>query len=181
MTRLELFQILRPIILSKTGVPECILADPNAPAPSGEYATIEPFSNISEIGIGGNTQEEVDAVDGNPAFKDLEITVKSSQEVQVSVNFYRGNARDYAPKLKQADQFPSVHETMLINGLGWMRTSEVNNLTTLNQAEQEPRAQIYIYLRRMESATETVQAIYIAPWESQNEDGDVISSGSTDA
>lgn len=180
MTRLELFQILRPIVISKTGVPECILADQNEPAPSGEYATIG-FMPISEIGTGGHSYKEVDAVDGNINFKDLEVTVKSSQEVQVSVNFYRGNARDYAPKLKQADQFPSVHETMLINGLGWMRTSEVNNLTALNQAEQEPRAQIYIYLRRMESATETVQAIYTTSWEIENENGDVISSGSTEA
>lgn len=180
MTREELFDILRPIIVSKTGVPECILADPDAPAPSGEYASVEPFSGITEIGTGGQTQREIDAVDGNPDFKDLEITVNSNQEVQVSVNFYRGNARDYAPKLKQSDKFPSTHETMLINGLGWMRTGPINNLTTLNQGRQEPRAQVDIFIRRVEKATETVQQIYSASWEGENEDGDTISTGSTD-
>lgn len=178
MTREQLFDILRPIITSKTGVPECILADPNSPAPKGEYASIEPFSNIVEIGTGGQSQKEIPAVDGNPSFKDLEITIKSSQEVQVSINFYRGNARDFANKVCQLDKHPSTHETMLINGLGWMRTGSVNNLTTLNQARFEARAQVDVFLRRMETATDTVQQIYVMPWSIENEDGNEISSGS---
>lgn len=180
MTREELFDILRPIIASKTGVPECILADPNKKAPSGEYASIEPFSNIVEIGTGGQTQKEIDAVDGDPDFKDLEITIKSSQEVQVSINFYRGGARDFANKVLQLDKHPSTHEAMLINGLGWMRTGSVNNLTALNQGNYEPRAQVDVFLRRMEAATDTTQQIYFMPWSIENEDGDEISSGSVD-
>lgn len=176
MTREDLFKILRPIVVSKTGVPVCILADPNATAPTGDYASIEPFSTISEIGTGGSSQIQVDAVDGDANYKDLEVTVKSSQEVTVSINFYRGDARDYAGKLKQADKFPSVHETMLINGLGWMRTGEVNNLTTLNQGRQEPRSQIYIYLRRMESAKETVQQIYSTSGTAYDEHNNVVAS-----
>lgn len=176
MTREELFDILYPIIINKTGVAECILADPDETAPSGEYASIEPFSTISEIGTGGMTQEQVDAVDGDTNYKDLEVTIKSSQEVTVSINFYRGSARDHATRLKQADKFPSVHETMLVNGLGWMRTGEVNNLTTLNQGKQEPRSQIYIYLRRMESAKETVQQIYYSSGTVYDEFNNVVSS-----
>ena len=172
MTREELFDILRPIVIAKTGVTECILADPNATAPSGEYAAIEPFSNISEVGTGGTYTETVDAEDGSD-YQDIEVTIRSSQEVTVSVNFYRGNARDYAPKLMQADKFPSTQETMLINGLGWMRTSEVNNLTSLNQGQQEPRAQLYIYLRRMESMSETVQQIYTVETQGADEYGTV--------
>ncbi|AUR93275.1 tail-completion protein [Vibrio phage 1.186.O._10N.286.49.E3] len=175
MTREELFDILRPIIVSKTGVPECILADPNAPAPSGEYASLEPFSNIVEIGTGGQTQKEIDAVDGDPDFKDLEITIKSSQEVQVSINFYRGGARDFANKVLQLDKHPSTHETMLVNGLGWMRTGSVNNLTALNQGNYEPRAQVDVFLRRMETATDIVQQIYAVDIEGENEYGDEVS------
>lgn len=181
MTRSELFQILRPIVLQATGVPECILADPDAPAPNGEYAVIEPFSSINDLGQGGQTQIEVDAVDGNPAFKDLEITVNSQQEAQVSVNFYRGAARDYARKLMQANHLPSVFESLLVNGLGWMRTGAVNNLTTLNQGQQEPRSQIDIFIRLKESAAGTVQQIYTVEWEGENEGGDVMSTGSVSA
>ena len=181
MTREELFDILRPIIIAKTGVPECILADPNAPSPKGDYASIEPFSNIVEIGTGGQTQKEIDSADGNPNFKDIELTVKSSQEVQVSINFYRGNARDYAVKVNQIDKFPSVHEAMLINGLGWMRTGAVNNLTTLNQGNYEPRAQVDVFLRRMERATETVQSIYVVSGQAQDQYGNVLGEFEIDA
>jgi len=180
MTREELFEIMRPIVIAKTGVTECILADPNATAPSGDYAAIEPFSNISEVGTGGTSQEIINATDGS-GYKDIEVTVRSSQEVTVSVNFYRGDARNYASKLMQADKFPSTHETMLINGLGWMRTSEVNNLTALNQGRQEPRSQIYIYLRRMEVAKEAVNQIYSVEAILYDEFGRVVSEVGTTA
>lgn len=50
MTDKEIFLILRPHILRVTGVPECILADPNAQAPTGEYASVRPRQGISERG-----------------------------------------------------------------------------------------------------------------------------------
>lgn len=178
MTREELFVILRPAVLS-TGVPECILADPNEDAPDGEYASVELFP-ISEIGQGGQSWKEIDSVDENQDYKDLEITIKQSQEIQVSVNFYRGNARDYAPKLMQAVYIPSINESMIVNKLGWMRTGPVNNLTALNQAVYEPRAQVDIFIRRMDTITSTVQAIYHVTAEAQNKDGDIISTTSID-
>ena len=178
MTRDDLFYILRPIIIRVTGVSECILLDPNAPSPNGEYASIEPYSSIDEVGQGWTNQEEVDSLDGNPDFKDLKLTVISSQEVKVSVNFYRGEALNFASKLLQADKLPSTHDDLFANGLGWMRVGAVNNLTALNQARFEQRAQIDIFLRRLEEvASETVQQIYSVGYEIENEDGTVISNG----
>ncbi len=50
MTSLELFKLLRPIILTVTGVPECIMADPNAQAPTGPYASVRVRQAIHERG-----------------------------------------------------------------------------------------------------------------------------------
>lgn len=177
MTRQELFEIIRPMIVTATGVPECILADPNAPSPDGEYAVIE-LLPITQVGQGGQKYDEIDAVDGNPDFKDLEVTIRQSQEIQVSVNFYRGAARDYAPRLMQAANIPSINESLIRHRLGWMRTGPVNNLTALNQGNYEPRAQIDIFIRRMDEIKSTVQQIYSAAYEAENENGDTIASGS---
>ncbi|MDX1474817.1 MAG: hypothetical protein R3309_11655, partial [Reinekea sp.] len=76
------------------------------------------------------------------------------------------------------NHLPDVSESLLVNGLGWMRNGAQNNLTTLNQGQQEPRSQIDIFIRLKESATGTVQQIYTVEWEGENEDGDTISTGS---
>jgi hypothetical protein len=180
MTREELFDVLRPHIVSVTGVSECILADPNAPAPDGNYCAVEPFSSFVEVGQRGQKQELVDSVDGNTDYQDIKITVMSCKEVTVSINFYRGDARDQAAKVAQMNMLPSVAESMLINGLGWLGVSPARNLTELNQGLFEPRYQIDLYLLMRTEISETVQAIYTAGVEVQNESGDTIASFETD-
>jgi hypothetical protein len=169
MTRTQLFSILRGIVIDVTGIAECILDDQNAPAPSGEYCSIEPFSNIRMIGRGKVSQTEVAALDGDPDYMDVEETLTSLLEARVDINFFRGDARLHAQKLMFSDQRPSVSETLLTNGLGWMRTDAVNNLTVLNSAQYEPRAQISIYIQFEQSQTDTVQQIYSVDFEFKDE------------
>ncbi len=176
MNRLELFSIMREIVLTVTGISECILDDQNYTAPSGEYCTIEPFSNLRQIGRGAVTDEEVDAEDGEDYY-DIEETLTTLIEATVSVNFYRGDARNYAQKLMFCDERSDIHEKLLVNNLGWMRTDAANNLTTLNSAQQEPRSQINIYIQFEQDQSYTVQQIYHVEFEIQNEDGDIISTG----
>lgn len=176
MTREELFDIMRPIVIDVTGVPECILDDQNYQAPSGEYCTIEPYSNLKRVGRGTVEDEEVASEDGEDYY-DIKETVTTLMEARVSVNFFRGSARDYADSLMFCDERSDVHETLYTNSLGWMRTDAVNNLTALNSGRYEPRSQINIYIQFEQVQTNTVQQIYQVDFEIENEDGDVITTG----
>lgn len=170
MTREELFTVMRDIVLTVTGVDACILDDQNAPSPSGEYCVIEPFSNIRQIGRGATNQTEVVAQD-DPEYNDIEESITSLLEAKVDINFFRGDARLLAQKLMFCDQRSDVYETLYTNGVFWMRTDAVNNLTVLNSATYEPRAQISIYVRFEQTQTATVKQIYTVPFALENENG----------
>jgi hypothetical protein len=176
MTREELFAVMRGIVLDVTGVTECILDDQNATAPTGEYCVIEPFSNIRHIGRGSVKQTEVDAVD-ELDFNDIEEELTTLLEARVDVNFFRGDARLHAQKLMFSDQRSDVYTTLFSNGVFWMRTDAVNNLTVLNSAQYETRAQISIYVQFEQTQTNTVQQIYNVPFEIENESGNVLTTG----
>lgn len=61
-----------------------------------------------------------------------------------SVNFYRGNALAYARKLHQCNKRPDVSMMLFKSGIGWGGTDAVNNLTALQAANWEPRAQVTV-------------------------------------
>lgn len=180
MTREELFQILRPIVVNVTGVAQVILANQSTKAPAGEYCTIEPFSNLAQLGRGNVKRDAVPAQDDNPDFEDLRETLTVSIEATVSVNFYRGNAQDYAHKLMFCDQRSAVSDYLFEKGVGWMGTDAVNNLTMLNSGQYEQRSQINIRVRFKQEQQDFVQAIYEVPWVIEDENANEIASGSVD-
>ena len=173
MTNIELFDIIRPIIISVTGVPECILADPNAPAPSGEYAAVRPKQSISERG-------QSNIIRTNGTGNELDVDVRAQIIAECSVNFYRGNAVDYAEKLKQCNKRPDVSASLYRAGVGWNRTSSVNNLTTLQSDNQEQRAQISLYLMYEATDSVTINSIERVNYDVQYETGTVVASGSVE-
>lgn len=175
MTREELFAVLRPIVIDVTGVPECILADQNETDPTGEYCSIEPFDNIRKRGQAAQSWEEVDPVDGDTNYMDLQHSVTTHQIVRTSFNFYRGSARDYANLLQDADKFSSVNDTLRASNIGWMDTGAVNNLTALQSGRQEPRHQIYVTFWINRTQTETVQQIYNVPIQGEDENSNTVS------
>lgn len=180
MTREELFKILRPIVVNVTGVAQVILANQSTKAPAGEYCTIEPFSNLTQLGRGNVKRDAVPAQDGDPNFEDLRETLTVSIEATVSVNFYRGNAQDYAHKLMFCDQRSAVSDYLFEKGVGWMGTDAVNNLTMLNSGQYEQRSQINIRVRFKQEQQDFVQAIYEASWVVEDENANEIASGSVD-
>jgi len=140
MTDIELFQILRPHIMRVTGVPECILADPNAQAPVNiEYASVRPRQGISERG-----QANIYTSDqrGNLVRTDVRAQIIANCEV----NFYRGRALERAELLKECHKRPDVAWDLFKNKIGWGGTEAVNNLTALQASNFEQRAQIVIKL-----------------------------------
>lgn len=143
MTNEELFKKLRPIVMLATGVPECMLADQagpgSMPAPKGAYATITPRQYVGERGQANVTSRDIPG--------DLvEFDVRAQIVCSASVNFYRGEALMFAERLKQANKRPDVSMMLFKAKIGWNSTDGVNNLTSLQSANFEQRAQITIRL-----------------------------------
>lgn len=168
MTDEELFKLLRPIIIAATKVSECILSNPNTTAPDGPYCSVQPSKNVVERGQ-PNVKYE------NAGTQDVTISVRRQLISEVSINFYRGEARHTARRLKGAHRLPSVHKLLLESKLGWNRTGPVINLTALQSNQMEQRAQISLFIMYEEYDTddsETVNAIEKVPIEvSQLVDG----------
>ena len=183
MTRLELFQILRPIVESVTGLTNAvILADQTivlpdgsvvgAPAPVGPYAAIEPKQRVGERGqanIYNKTSTTPQSVD---------VDVRAQIMVDASVNFYRGDdPMGLASKLKQCNKKPTISAALFQAGLGWFGTEAVNDLSTLISGNIERRAQITLHLAYEATDSETINSIEFAGYEVQREDGTVMASG----
>lgn len=175
MTRDEVFDVVRPIILSVTGTPEVILADPNAPSPKGEYASVEPKQSLSQRGqanIYRSTSTAPLAVD---------VDVRAQVIVECSINFYRGNARDRAERLFQANKRPDISASLFKAGLGWNRENAINNLTSLQSNNFEQRAQLSIFLMYETTDPVVINSIESLSFEVQYEDGTVVASGTVES
>ncbi|MFG0827900.1 LIC_12616 family protein [Pseudomonas sp. CJQ_7] len=171
MTNEELFAILRPIVMLATGVPECILADQagpgSMPAPKGPYATITPRQSVTERG-------QANIVTRDAPDNQVEVDVRAQIMCAASVNFYRGQALMYAERLKQANKRPDVSMMLFRAKIGWNSTDAVNNLTSLQSANFEQRAQITIRLMYEASSLPVVNNILSASVALENERAEVI-------
>lgn len=171
MTNEEIFKKLRPIVMLSTGVPECILADQagpsSMPAPKGAYATITPRQYVSERG-----QANVKARDipGNL----VETEVRAQIMCSASINFYRGEALMYAEMLKQANKRPDISMMLFKSKIGWNSADGVNNLTSLQSANFEQRAQITIRLMYEAVSLSEINNILSVEVALQNEKAQVL-------
>ena len=170
MTSLEIFKILRPILMTVTGVPECIMSDPNAQAPLGPYASVRVRQAIRERG-----QANVRITDV-PVTRQVRYDVRAQIICDVSVDFYRGAAMEYAEKLKECHKRPDVPWILMRAGLGWGGTDAVNNLTALQSSNFEQRAQITVRLMYESSNIVDINNILSASISVQNENGDTLQS-----
>lgn len=171
MTNQELFAKLRPIVMLATGVPECILADQvgpgSMPAPKGAYATITPRQSISERGQANIVSRDIPG-------DQVEVDVRAQIMCSASINFYRGEALMYAERLKQANKRPDVSMMLFRAKIGWNSTDAVNNLTALQSANFEQRAQITIRLMYETSSLPAINNILSVEVALQNEKARVI-------
>lgn len=175
MTREQLFDILRPIIMTVTGVPECILADPNAPSPQGEYASVEPLLSIRQRG-----QANIIRTDTAPVTSPIgpvnnsNVDVRAQVIANCSINFYRGDARYRASRLLQANKRPDISVILFQNKIGWNGAEPINDLTALQSNQREQRAQITIRLMYEIIDPVIINAIYSAQLIVENEKGDEL-------
>mgnify|MGYP001574972372 FL=1 len=177
MTNKELFAKLRPIVMLATGVPECLLADQigpgSMPAPQGSYATITPRQSVSERGQANIVSRDIP---GNQ----VEVDVRAQIMCSASINFYRGEALMYAERLKQANKRPDVSMMLFKSKLGWSGTDAINNLTSLQSANFEQRAQITIRLMYETSSLPAINNILSASVVLENEKAQVIQTFSVE-
>lgn len=170
MTREELFDILRPIVMTVTGVPECILENPNAPAPNGEYAAINPQVNVGKRG-----QAEIIRTPG--AAEDTQrVEVRPKIRATVWVNFYRGDSRTRAAMLHDCNKRPDISARLFRANMGWISTDPVNDLTALQSENFESRAQIAIEVWYETSTEYTQNSIERFTVTHENEEGDRLNT-----
>lgn len=184
MTSNEIYTLVQQIVVMVTGLPgtHVIKADQTAPAPLGEYATVDTKRTSSMRGqaiIRMKNTALVSSPIGN--VNNVEHDIRPQMVTQVSVNFYRGNAHDHAADLLEANKRPDISQLLFQSGAGWQQAGPINDLTALQSGEQEPRAQITIYLMHERITTATTNAIYRASVVVENEDCDELQTITTDA
>lgn len=157
MTNNEIFAALRPHILNVTGVSECILADPNGPSPDGAYASVRPRQSIRERG-----QANIIMTDG--LSDTIVYEIRAQIVASCEINFFRGEAMQYAEMLKECHKRPDVCWPLWQAGIGWGGTEPVNNLTALQASNFEQRAQIIVKLLYEAVNTVTVNNILHVPF-----------------
>lgn len=164
MTNNDIFAALRPHILNVTGVSECIIADPNGPSPDGAYASVRPRQSIRERG-----QANIIMTDG--ANDTIVYEIRAQIVASCEINFFRGEAMQYAEMLKECHKRPDVCWPLWQKGIGWGGTEPVNNLTALQASNFEQRAQIIVKLLYEAVNTVTVNNILHVPvnvWDEYN-------------
>ena len=157
MNTLTVYKALRQIVLKLTGVDECLLADQNTPAPSGTYATIRVAESIRPTSQGEVYRSY------NKESRTITERIKYPVIYSATVNFYRGDAQRNASQLINCSRLSTIHDILLRNGLGWVDTDPVQNLTALQSNEQEQRAVIVIRLVGTQIISETVNTIEAIP------------------
>jgi hypothetical protein len=171
MTNEELFKKLRPIVMLATGVPECLLADQagpgSMPAPKGAYATITPRQYVGERGQANIKTRDIPG-------DMVETEVRAQVMCSASINFYRGEALMYAERLKQANKRPDISIMLFKAKIGWNSTDGVNNLTSLQSANFEQRAQITIRLMYEAISVAEINNILSVEVALQNEKAQVL-------
>ena len=135
MNKIDLFRVLRPIVMRVTGVPECIMADPNAQAPTGSYCAIRTHSHVRKWSEGVQVHKVTDR-------RTIETTIRQQLVDEATIEFYRDGAIDYAQKLFDARSLPSVTDDLMRHKVGVSEVQPVQNLTTLFNGKQEERASI---------------------------------------
>lgn len=167
MTNSEIFTILRPHIMTVTGVSECILADPNGMSPDGSYASLRPRQSIRERG-----QANIRLIDMTD--NKVRHDIRAQVVCDVVLDFFRDGAMEYAEKLKQCFKRPDVVWPLWSSGIGVRGIGDVQNLTALQASNFEERANVTMQLYYETSNIVDINNILSASFSVENESGDVL-------
>jgi len=170
MNSTDIYKLLRPAVLTASGVSKVIMAAQNAPAPKGSYASIHIRTDTQERGMAFKDRRLL------PDNETFEHTIRSQQEVTCTVEFYRAGAKEYAANLLQLDKRDDIYWDLYRYGLNIMSTGPVLDLTALQADNYEERARVDIYLRMQMSRKYNVNRILEVAGAVSNEAGDELQS-----
>lgn len=179
MTNDQLYAVVHQIVTTITGLPGTkvikAMQNADAPAPLGEYAAINPYLGTTQHAQAKITRSNTAPV-ASPVGDVLDVahSIKAQLVKPVSVNFYRGNAHEYAQDLAQANKRPDISQILHEAGIGWHSMDGPRDLSALQSNQWEPRAQVTInfWMEREQSAT--TNAIYSVEITAENSAGDTL-------
>jgi len=151
----DIYELLIQYIKNATGNPslKVIVGNQRSGEPSGEYCTILMLSN-SSVGL-GSTEEVVD--ESNPS---LMIRKESSTyEMQVSVQFHRGMAHEYARKLMHFPNTELSYYLLAGTNVAVVAPNSYRNLDDPLNDGWVPRSQLDLTLRSSTEYAETIAVI----------------------
>lgn len=173
MTRDELYAALVPIIKSMTGVPVVIPADDNKRSPSGPYAALEPHQTINQRGQSSIKRVKLDNGLVSKA-------VSTNMVIECAIDFYRGDARHMAAKLREANKRPSISMALMRAGIGWGGVGPINNLTALQGDSNEQRAQATFTVFYTDTVVDEIGAIEFIEFSVFDDKNNKIAEGKAD-
>lgn len=123
-----------------------------APRPAGNYADVD-FISSNRVGWEQRTFENNL---GNP---DLTETIEGMREIMMAISFYRDNSVDNARKVQIGMIRESTQELFRAAGLGYVRSSEVREISEPFQHGWEERSQFDIVLSAVGTDADIVTSI----------------------
>jgi hypothetical protein len=110
-------------------------AQQNAARLNGPYSTV---NLLSMVGVGWDDIQHED----DPESEDLIETIVGQRQITISLNFFRDNAFGQASKMRTLINGSDNTIYLQQNGLGYIRSSAIRDLTQPIDETFEPRAQI---------------------------------------
>lgn len=169
----RIFEILRPLIMTVSGVPECILANQNNNSPKEAYASVQVRTNVSERG-------QANIYRKNEFNNQVEGDVRAQQVVTCVVEFYRGEANAMAASLQQMGKRSDVSWVLFKEKMSIRNVGTAIDLTALQSSNYEKRARIELYLWLESSSKYVVNNILGTSIAVENEEGDVLQTIAVD-
>jgi len=142
-------------------------ADQDAPTGSDPFATVK-IILVSSIG-----HDEISGVD-RTADVDIDEIRNGLREFTASINFFNTEALNNAYKMQGSSYETASLEFLGSKNLGFARSSDVRDLTEIDLARYEERAQLDMFFNVIDDNTNVVSSI-----QSQEIDGTLEADGKT--
>lgn len=123
-----------------------------APRPNGSYATVD---LISDIRVGWEQKE----LENNSEDEDLTENITGMREIMMSVSFYREDSIDNARSVRTGLVRSSIQELFKEAELGYIRSSEVREISEPFQKGWEERSQFDIVLSAVGKDSDIITSI----------------------
>lgn len=136
-TLVELNKLVRDSINQSITIDEVIVANPNAPRPKNDFATVY-TAEMTPIGMRD--------VEFSTNANDLDEKIVRMFEARISLNFYRLNARLNAALYASSLAMNSLVVLFNAANVGVIRYSGIRDLTQIFNHAHEERAQLDLFL-----------------------------------